>query len=279
MGLFDFLRSDMEKRFKRKLEKIDQYSKQAIHLAENKEHSFSKFGGKPNLGKNFEWPRFNDLPLSFLAQLKLSEIKANNILPNLPEQGLLFIFYVQDQSTWGFDPKDKGSWKLIFNPDESKMDEESEFPEDMTEEGKFQEKFIKGKIIKTFPSWEDARIEKLKFSEEEFEMYDDFKINQFNNEYQNQLGGYPNPIQNPDMHIECQLVTNGIYLGDAKGYQNPKSKEILKEKNDWQLLLQIDSDESIGMMWGDSGKLYFWIRQDDLINCNFENTWMILQCG
>jgi uncharacterized protein YwqG len=33
------------------------------------------------------------------------------------------------------------------------------------------------------------------------------------------------------------------------------------------------------MMWGDAGKLYFWITKDDFINRNFENTWMILQCG
>ena len=34
-----------------------------------------------------------------------------------------------------------------------------------------------------------------------------------------------------------------------------------------------------GMMWGDCGRLYFWIRQQDLASKAFEKSWMILQCS
>jgi len=33
------------------------------------------------------------------------------------------------------------------------------------------------------------------------------------------------------------------------------------------------------MMWGDCGRLYLWITEEDLITRNFENSWLILQCG
>ena len=48
---------------------------------------------------------------------------------------------------------------------------------------------------------------------------------------------------------------------------------------DWRLLLQIDSDENCEMMWGDVGRIYFWIKTEDLKNRDFEKVWLILQCG
>ena len=94
----------------------------------------------------------------------------------------------------------------------------------------------------------------------------------------NQILGYANCVQGT-MELECQLVTNGLYCGDSTGYEDPRRKELEAGKNDWVLLLQIDSEEDkTGMMWGDSGRIYFWIKKQDLLNKNFNNTWCILQC-
>lgn len=92
------------------------------------------------------------------------------------------------------------------------------------------------------------------------------------------LLGHPDQIQG-DMQLECQLVSNGLYCGDSTGYQDPKRKILEKSVKDWRLLFQVDSDESCGMMWGDVGRLYFWIKKDDLKNKDFEKAWMILQCS
>ena len=55
--------------------------------------------------------------------------------------------------------------------------------------------------------------------------------------------------------------------------------KLEKGAADWQLLLQIDSDEeNTGMMWGGGGRLYFWIRKDDLKKRAFANVWMVLEC-
>jgi uncharacterized protein YwqG len=80
------------------------------------------------------------------------------------------------------------------------------------------------------------------------------------------------------MDLECQLVTNGIYCGEATGYHNPRRKELESGGKDWILLLQLDSDDNTEMMWGDSGMLYFWIKKEDLKKRKFENAWMISQC-
>jgi uncharacterized protein YwqG len=44
------------------------------------------------------------------------------------------------------------------------------------------------------------------------------------------------------------------------------------------LLLQIDTDDDAGMMWGDVGRLYFWVPRAELQERNFDAVWMVLQC-
>ena len=92
------------------------------------------------------------------------------------------------------------------------------------------------------------------------------------------LLGYPDPVQN-EMQTECQLVSNGIYCGDADGYRSARAEALRPGAADWRLLLQVDSEEDrAGMMWGDVGRVYFWIRDQDLRMRNFDAVWCILQC-
>lgn len=258
---------------------IETLASPAIHIIGSNHQGFSKMGDKPNLGSNFSWPYHNEIPLAFLAQVKFSEINGNGQLEEFPRKGLLFVFYIQDQSTWGFDPKDEGSWRTIFLDNEELIQEETDFPEDLDDYSKYKEKRIIGKSVVTYPNWEDERIAALNLSDIEFDQFEEFKNSAFESKPQHQIGGYPNPQQGPEMYNECQLVSNGIYCGDSSGYSDPRASELLKSAGEWILLFQIDSDDEVGMMWGDVGTLYFWIRKSDLQNEVFNNTWMILQCG
>ncbi len=80
------------------------------------------------------------------------------------------------------------------------------------------------------------------------------------------------------MELECQLVTNGIWCGDQKGYEDPRVPTLEPGAADWRLLLQLDSDDNPKWMWGDAGRLYFWIREQDLAERNFSRVWCIEQC-
>lgn len=80
------------------------------------------------------------------------------------------------------------------------------------------------------------------------------------------------------MQLQCQLVSNGLYCGDPSGYNDPRAKELESGASQWRLLLQVDTDEESEMMWGDCGRLYFWIRDEDLRKRNFGAVWMILEC-
>jgi uncharacterized protein YwqG len=81
------------------------------------------------------------------------------------------------------------------------------------------------------------------------------------------------------MRLECQLVTNGIYCGDAFGYKGPRVALLEPGAVDWQLLLQIDSDEyRLGWVWGDAGRLYFWARNQEIEAAEFDGSWALHQC-
>jgi len=255
---------------------IESYKKSGIHLINGSSKSFSKLGGLPFLPSTVTWPKWKDKPLSFIGQIKFSE------LPILegnysPTKGLIYIFYDQKQSTWGFDPNDKESWKIIFIGNENTPI--LEFKKPIGLDIIFTEKHLTGKIINTYPSWDNEKIIKLNFDDFQFEDYLKFIENQFNENPQHLLFGIPTPIQNDDMEYECELVTNGLYLGDSTGYDDPKAKSLKLKKDDWILLFQIDTDNESQMMWGDVGMLYFWIKIEDLKNRKFDNIWMILQCS
>jgi hypothetical protein len=102
--------------------------------------------------------------------------------------------------------------------------------------------------------------------------------------------GWPLLIQNDNMEAECEASTRrdeGVLgrLGDvvraatAGGSREDEGRAFERAARDsWRLLLQVDSDDAAGMMWGDSGLLYFWIRKDDLAARRFERVWCAMQC-
>ena len=80
------------------------------------------------------------------------------------------------------------------------------------------------------------------------------------------------------MQLEAQLVMNGLYCGNESGYNDPRAAELERFCEDWSLLLQLDSEDDAGFMWGDCGMLYYWARSADIARPDFTKAWMTLQC-
>lgn len=57
----------------------------------------------------------------------------------------------------------------------------------------------------------------------------------------------------------------------------PGAAQAVAHKGDWQLLLQVDSDETIGMRWASYGMLYFWLEKAALQQGQFDRSWLVLQ--
>ena len=80
----------------------------------------------------------------------------------------------------------------------------------------------------------------------------------------------------------AEQILNGVADGTAIGHLDFAALRVLDRllpgSSDWLLLFQLGSSEESEMMWGDGGKLYFWIREQDLSALRFDNVWMVLQC-
>lgn len=254
----------------------------------------SKIGGKPDLPKDFQWFYYKgedykkiveNRPLSFLMQINCEEVHKYDKESLLPEKGMLYFFYELFTMTWGFSPQDRGSAKVFYYDGEIEDLISTDFPEDMEKDCIIPESKI------DFESMNDYPIDFLDYydvddSDEEVER----KEKEFEKDLEElgykadttKLLGHPELIQG-EYWEECEGVARkNIYYGSAPiKYGSDEVKKSIKENaKDWILLMQMSELEigDYGLYFGDSGKIYFNIRKEDLKNKNFDNVWLILQC-
>jgi uncharacterized protein YwqG len=241
--------------------------KPALKLLASTKESLTFSGGMPKSAP-FEWPRKENRPLGFVAQVDLSEHQLIDIDPRLPEKGRLLFFYDLEEQPWGFDPKHKGGWKVIF--DDSNDEPKSILPpEDLNDIYKnTQVTYLLSDRFISIPSPGGNSLKELKMTEDEEDDYCDLYDDIDAEEPRHQIGGYPDLVQGDEMEEECQLALGGF---DCRN--SPEAIQLLKKENDWKLLLQFETDGDA--IWG---MLYFWIKQSHAKSKNFQDTWMILQC-
>jgi uncharacterized protein YwqG len=228
-----------------------------------------KIGGVPDMPPEFEWPRRDDTPLSFLAQINLSEVKPYDLENLLHDSGMLYFFCATDEVPWGY-PEEREAWRVYYYDGDIRRIVSTAPPRDLPREAQFPEIALEPELIYTLP---DA-TEELEFIAPEFyQQLTEAECDAYRalrsalEPYPcHWMLGYHSEIQSP-ANIEAVQQMYGLSYEQASA----RAQEMV-------LLLQFDSDEDADMMWGDAGILYFWIHQDDLAARRFENTWLILQC-
>lgn len=264
---------------------------------ENKEKLLkgtSKIGGKPDLPKDFQWFYYNgedykkiveNRPLSFLMQINCEEVHKYDKESLLPEKGMLYFFYELFTMTWRFSPQDRGSAKVFYYDGEIEDLVPADFPEDMEKDCIIPESKINFESMNDYPIDfldyydVDDSIEETRRKEKEFEK----ELEELGYKADTtKLLGHPELIQG-EYWEECEGVAGkNIYYGSAPiKYGSDEVKKSIKENaKDWILLMQVSELEigDYGLYFGDSGKIYFNIRKEDLKNKNFDNVWLILQC-
>lgn len=233
----------------------------------------SRLGGNPDLPASTRWPEYRGVPQSFIAQVNLAEVHRYDRQDQLPGAGILSFFYDAEQSVWGFDPAQNGAWAVLYT--EASVDvTRREFPAALPDHSRFRPITLRPKGEITYaPS--GSEFDAVGLSPDEGNAYEDL-IEEDGGPI-HQLLGHPHPIQG-DMQIECQLVSHGLYLGDASGYRDPRAADLRSGAVDWRLLLQIDSDDDAQMMWGDSGRIYYWMHKEALRERRWDEARLIRQC-
>ena len=237
----------------------------------------SRLGGEPDLPPKFSWPVYKGKPLSFIAQVNLEAVARVMSTAPLPKRGHLWFFYAADQDNWGFDPKDRGSSVVHYEADVAL--ERRALPRELPAQGRFQPCAIVMSSYVDIPSMEDQRNPLMGLDDDAFDNYTEVQdqLAAPSNDVAHKLLGHAQTIQGA-MELECALTTNGIYTGDGRGYKDRRAAKLAQSQYDWRLLLQIDTDDSAGMMWGDAGRIYYWIREQDLLERRFDRSWLVLQC-
>lgn len=247
----------------------------------------SKIGGRPELPQGFQWPYYEgesfdnvteNRPLSFMAEIYLSETAEYDTEGLLPSKGVLCFFYEMESQKWGFDPLDLGCSRVFYFENEEEL-AECGFPGDLEGDYQFPEFRLSFKQSVSLPSYADFPDEDADFD------WDDY--NELREAYGcpsedcdvTKLLGYPDVIQNP-MEQQCEAVARGYYDGGARQVPEELEEEVLKAGRDWRLLFQMGTieHEEFELMFGDCGHIYFWIREKDLAERNFDKAWLILQC-
>lgn len=253
----------------------------------------TKFGGRPDIPTDFKWAYYEGAdyldetpksrPLSFIAQFNLAEIAKYDTDNLLPKTGLLSFFYECDTMRRGYDPKDKGCARVYYFEDINALSP-AEFPDALEEYFRFPEIGITAYSEKSYQSYSDFLVQREKMVQE-WEAFEEAEISLGIEEPDecSKLLGWANVIQN-NMTRECELVAKrGYYLGKSWDEVTPRDRQETEQwaNRDWLLLFQLDTvvNDDFELMFGDGGRIYFYIHRDDLAARNFDNVWLILQCG
>jgi uncharacterized protein YwqG len=252
----------------------------------------SRIGGIPDVPSGFEWPRWapsrqrddkfgqpwhpeRPVPHGLIAQIDLSAVPHLDDL--LPSCGWLYFFYDRYCEPWGYDPADRGCCQIVFVAcDRSKL-VRMEPPSDAD-----AEHIAYPCLVETWPELTlPDNLPEINYGTRAYEAYRAIcdEMSGAGGSTQHRLLGHPQLIQNP-MELECQLASNGVYCGGASHFQEAEAIALEPGAADWRLLLQIDTDEAgPGWMWGDVGRIYFWIKKQDLATLRFDDVWLVFQCS
>lgn len=216
----------------------------------------SKFGGQPYWLQGEAYPTTQKgKRLRFLAQINFSEMGVS--IPNYPNEGILQ-FFVADDDVYGLDFEDgtnQDTFRLVYHAkietdtskwlnDFPKFGDENYFPVE-------KECALTFEQSEEIVSGSDYRFNKITevdqlLEEDEYDAHEEITEMYFDlaNGQGSKLGGYPFFTQE-----------------DPRAYGNYLTFDTL--------LLQIDTDSDLSIMWGDSGVANFFIAEEDLKRRDF----------
>lgn len=244
----------------------------------------SKMGGNPDLPANFEWKKYEGAPLTFLFQIRLSDVAPYDVEHVLPKTGWLHFFYYIE---WEFSEKSgqQNGWEVHYIPDDNTPLKRTTHP---TAEGKYTRIEVLPAFKLMFNEMCTPSKSETLFNQLETAVFKDRYIALLtfmyvgllsNDEPLHRILGNPDPIQ-VDPAEDAETESNRSRF---PGEDYSSIYERVKDGfSDWRLLFQVDSDynetANMDLMFGDGGTLYYMIREQDLKARQFDKTWLVWQC-
>jgi hypothetical protein len=222
--------------------------------------------------------RDNPKPIHFVAMIRLAEAAPHASLVGLPSDGTLLFFYDVERSQGSFWPEARGAWRVIYAPEDTDLrlveKPPAHIPEFVPSRLSFTLQYSLPEDLRSVTGDDDLCV----YGNPDYEAVHATLLGGAARAVIHQLGGAPQEVQH-DLFRTCQLASSGVDCGRPEDNANPRVKQLESGAADWRLILQIDSDdEGPGWMWGDSGRLYFCLREDDLTHRRFDRAWCVEQC-
>ena len=241
----------------------------------------SKIGGKPDLPKDFEWPKSNRKPMLFCAQYNLSELVKFDHKNLLPKKGFFYIFLSLDEERNEFNGIEQ-QFKFVFSENQNVTRTES--PDDLVENQTFKTAIIEYFQFYTLPDFDNYKMSEFSKKYSDFFFYfcqpmQDFiqsELYDYTDRY-HQILGFDRPIQSSAIY-EFASKELGLYGAGNSEYKK-RWIDILELSKNYELLLQLDCNDSESDLsrFGGSGTYYFGVSASDLDNKKFDNIKMTFQ--
>lgn len=225
----------------------------------------SKFGGMPDVPKDFEWPKTKSgLPLSFLAQINCAEITSLDHEKILPSSGIFYFFCELSDMEWEVSGNDSFVRILYYNTESQREFSPHPFSDKLAKENRLPEYALDFESAANYPSTcEDLEV--IFHDREQIQVASTDKYNAILD----------------DIFKEMESKQhNGRMLGYAEVIQNsmlgnnpdPANAVLLFQLN------SCDTPDGFSLMFGDCGNLYFYIQREDLSRLDFSRISFEAQC-
>lgn len=242
----------------------------AIRLvpAAAEEQCVARLGGLPLMPAETGWPTWpGHGPLSYIGEIHCDRATGFPLDISIPASGRILFFYF-DGSYDNF-AAPVGTWdvatlqgaRAIHVPGDAVCARRTT-PGGVTT---YPERGFAGRTIVTAPGWEHPDLRAaFKTPGQDDRSFLDHPVTaeaftvalaERDTGPLHQVGGYAAPVQGPVEHEVAQAA-----LDNQVPYGDPRLDE---EARRWELLLQVDSDDALGMSWGDAGVLYWMTRVED----------------
>ena len=213
----------------------------------------SKVGGQPYLPGEISWPIAADgRELFFLAQINFAELPA---LAPFPSKGIVQ-FFISDDDLYGMDFDDgenQDTFRVLFHPE---VQEQESRLQTKSPRQEWEEDLLPHHPDESYPLVFELAEEVVPISDYQFYQY-------FGSDFFRQFGENEWEVMS---QLEKSVRSQGHKLG---GYAYFTQDDPRRPDDRMILLLQLDSDERMDLMWGDMGVGHFFIREKDLAALDF----------
>ncbi|MES2461942.1 MAG: YwqG family protein [Armatimonadota bacterium] len=224
----------------------------------------SRFGGRPDLPQSVEWPRSGNRRFRFLIQINFAEVPAFEG-KLLPDRGMLYVFTDDWEATLIYSPAENSA-KLI--PATAEDDTGASSNPDLDALTPYR---LSIQAAVDLPEWtsdaESAIIDALEASHDDPRSAED------------SYHALVKQMHGKDRHWAGKLQGQPCWIGYVPDWQewSDKPAEAPSLENGWMLLLLMDSNNDVDILFGDAGYQMEFIQREALQRRDFSNIYSQLE--